>query len=333
VELASLLGELTRRLRFSAFFSTAVSVDPRDTTTRIVHLTEPETLISKAYLLELNVLEQYRDLISSVLRVFKGSDENVVNSVIHMEIQLVMAMELKWKLKRKDVVKLSLSRLPCSKKWNWVVFIRTILGDIIDVSNATEVIVRRPKFFTRLAAIFDNTTRKTIVDYVGWRLLVAFSPFLPDAFRPLTSLTLRGSVNLFASPPRWYSCYEAVTRVMQYAVSAAYAHRYLKGKARAIRRDVRQKYALISERVFEAIQRSSWIHVKTRRIIHQRMTSITLYLLYPSFVENEFAISAFYHIVPDVTMDHVLESYHKTLSALSEHYWQWLVEDWIGPEY
>ncbi|CAN7985792.1 unnamed protein product, partial [Ixodes hexagonus] len=174
---------------------------------------------------------------------------------------------------------------------------------------------------------------KTIVDYVGWRLLVAFSPFLPDAFRSLTPLTLRGSTSLFAAAPRWHLCYEAVARVMQYALSAAYARRFLVGKASALRKDVKQKYTLLSERVFEAIRRSSWIHEKTRRVIHQKMMSITPYLLYPPFVENEFAISAFYHIVPDVVMDHVMESYHGTVSALNEHYWQWLVEDWIGPEW
>lgn len=29
----------------------------------------------------------------------------------------------------------------------------------------------------------------------------------------------------------------------------------------------------------------------------------------------------------------VLESYYNTRSALNDHYWQWLVEDWIGPEW
>ncbi|KAK8787019.1 hypothetical protein V5799_023204 [Amblyomma americanum] len=69
---------------------------------------------------------------------------------------------------------------------------------------------------------------------------------------------------------------------------------------------VKKKYALFNDRLLEAVRKARWIHAKSSQVIQQR--------------------------VPDVQMKAVLESYYNTRSALSDHYWQWLVEDWIGPE-
>ncbi|XP_037575101.1 membrane metallo-endopeptidase-like 1 [Dermacentor silvarum] len=337
-EPALLVGELTRRLRLQAFFSTTVSVHPKDVSRRMIHFDEPRTLLSKAMLLEMNVLEKYRLLVTNMMHVFRDSDENIPNNVLQMEIQLVMATDLTWKRKRKHAVKVNLASLPQSHKWNWALFLKTVAGDLLDVSNDTQVVSGSPEFFSRLASILNNASRKAITDYAAWRLLVHMAPFLPDAFRPLVALSRNAdeegrSTSAFAAPPRWRTCYERVADLMQYAVAAAYAQRFLVGKASALRKDVKKKYALFSERVLDVVRKSRWIHAKSSQVIQQRIISVTPYFLYPSFVENDYAISAFYHVVPDVQVGAVLESYYNTRSALNDHYWQWLVEDWIGPEW
>ncbi|KAL1485403.1 hypothetical protein MTO96_010125 [Rhipicephalus appendiculatus] len=80
----------------------------------------------------------------------------------------------------------SIDMLPKSDRWDWLSYMRLLFKTETRVIGTTFVYVEDPSFFSRVSAIFDMDNYETaIANYVGFKAMVAFSPFLPSDYRLL----------------------------------------------------------------------------------------------------------------------------------------------------
>ncbi|KAH8038860.1 hypothetical protein HPB51_003453 [Rhipicephalus microplus] len=80
----------------------------------------------------------------------------------------------------------SIDMLPKSDRWDWLSYMRMLLKTEMRVIGTTFIYVEDPSFFSHVSAIFDMDDYQTVVaNYVGFKAMVTFSPFLPSDYRLL----------------------------------------------------------------------------------------------------------------------------------------------------
>lgn len=65
----------------------------------------------------------------------------------------------------------------------WVDYFAALMPKEIKLSQTETVVVVSPIYFERLAAILENTPKRTIANYFAWRSFIVSSNFLNDLVR------------------------------------------------------------------------------------------------------------------------------------------------------
>ncbi|KAH7959468.1 hypothetical protein HPB49_011338 [Dermacentor silvarum] len=80
----------------------------------------------------------------------------------------------------------SIDMLPKNDNWDWLRYMRLLFKTETRVIGTTFMYVEDPSFFSRVNTIFDMDDYKTaIANYVGFKAMVTFSPFMPSDYRLL----------------------------------------------------------------------------------------------------------------------------------------------------
>ncbi|XP_070389550.1 neprilysin-2-like isoform X2 [Dermacentor albipictus] len=80
----------------------------------------------------------------------------------------------------------SIDMLPKSDNWDWLRYMRLLFKTETRVIGTTFMFVEDPSFFSRVHTVFDMGDYETaIANYVGFKAMVTFSPFMPSDYRLL----------------------------------------------------------------------------------------------------------------------------------------------------
>lgn len=62
-------------------------------------------------------------------------------------------------------------------------YLRRSFRDIVEVSENDTLIIREIDYFRGLQHVMNSTSKRVIANYVAWRVVQGFSPFLPPKDR------------------------------------------------------------------------------------------------------------------------------------------------------
>ncbi|CAI4227087.1 unnamed protein product [Auanema sp. JU1783] len=87
-------------------------------------------------------------------------------------------------------------------------YIRRIFHDLVDVSPNHTIIIRETEYFSGIQHILNSTPKRVIANYIAWRIVQGFSPFLPPRSRLPFYQFKANQTGMFNSPPpdRWEDC-------------------------------------------------------------------------------------------------------------------------------
>lgn len=95
------------------------------------------------------------------------------------------------------------------KKYNylpWVEYINALLPDGLDIDENEVIVVSVPQYFEDLGHLLQKTPKKTIANYMMWRITAFSSFFLTEELRKrqlIYSTSLSGKQE---QEPRWKEC-------------------------------------------------------------------------------------------------------------------------------
>ncbi|KAJ3638389.1 hypothetical protein MTP99_001757 [Tenebrio molitor] len=143
---------------------------------------------------------------------------------------------------------------------NWLELLNQITKK--KLSEGQQVAFYVKNYMRRLDKLLKETTKRTQVNYVIWKLVEAYSPFLSERVRDL-------SVNYLASTNQsdlWYKdrdafCFEESKSSFQYSLEAAYLRRYV---PEATRKHVEEIIERIMDQVEEHLHKADWLDSTTR---------------------------------------------------------------------
>ncbi|EEC01623.1 hypothetical protein IscW_ISCW001757 [Ixodes scapularis] len=78
--------------------------------------------------------------------------------------------------------------IPSGDRWDWVAFANAVLKGSAALSSSQRVAVRSMLFLQRLARITHGAPTAVLLNYLGYRVLLAMSPLLPTSAEFLADL-------------------------------------------------------------------------------------------------------------------------------------------------
>ncbi|KAK8772032.1 hypothetical protein V5799_024722 [Amblyomma americanum] len=113
-------------------------------------------------------------------------------------------------------------------EWSWAAFLSALFDDDHAVTGNATVIVKSPKFLEKLMKILETTTRHTLLNYLGYRVMCALAAFLPTRAQSLAKLQWERELGYSELPERWRVCLRSVDAVMALTMHSLHFEHYAK---------------------------------------------------------------------------------------------------------
>lgn len=89
---------------------------------------------------------------------------------------------------------------------NWLDYINTLLPNGLDVAENEIVINSVPKFFEQLGNVLSSAKKRTIANYLLWRVVLTTSGTLTNELRKRKLEFYKAVYGLQGEEPRWKEC-------------------------------------------------------------------------------------------------------------------------------
>lgn len=193
------------------------------------------------------------------------------------------------------------------------------------VNDDTELLLRAPEYAIRLGYLLDDTAPHVVLNYIGFRLLVHVSPFLPESLRKLVPLRAR-QLGLGDRGPGHLVCLRAVEHALPTVFyRATYElHRPLMDALLVTDLGGAVKQALASR-----LALLHWLDGETRERALQRLHQLEPRLLFPTWVTDTAKAEQDVRQVPHVIVGEGLRSYARITKHLMNRRLQ-SADPWLG---
>ncbi|CAD6193486.1 unnamed protein product [Caenorhabditis auriculariae] len=116
-------------------------------------------------------------------------------------------------------------------------YLSTVFKELVEVSPNHTVIVREIDYFTGIQHVLQSTPKRVLANYISWRLVQGFSPFLPPTAREPFYQFKANQTGMFNSPPpdRWEDCVTLSVIMMDMPVGRLFVQNFFE-KERAMKK-------------------------------------------------------------------------------------------------
>ncbi|KAL1428490.1 hypothetical protein MTO96_002864 [Rhipicephalus appendiculatus] len=314
-------GALGSRLGVFPLARVDVDRDPDNPSKFIITLDEPSReVIRRGYL-----LHSERDLMEYETVTRKAFDklqnpalsDLLGSAVLGLEDEISQAMgpTMQQEEKVRQYVRVSVADLPSCSKLHWLHFLNNTMEKVQPVHRSQVIIVRNMPFIKKLAGILEGRQRRTIVNYLGLKALLVFSPLLPPNSEGAVA-SLLGRLLTGRTPdqlPRWRLCLRAAEDAMPFAFLGMYHDVFVKEHNVL---QLRASLSKMKDLLAASLEDVVWLNSKDAPRALDKLKRLDFVEFFPAWVMSEEERNVFYESVRDVPVGNLLRS---LMSAKSAH--------------
>ncbi|XP_076028904.1 M13 family metallopeptidase neprilysin 2 isoform X2 [Oratosquilla oratoria] len=281
---------INRKLGYSIdyLFDFSVTVNIKNSTWRIIDVDQPPLgMPSRKYLLkgfndsDVQAYYAYQVGVATLLGADKARAEKELRDSLEFEIKL--ANYSLPKEERRNATKLynkmSISELQkLAPQIPWMEYIRTVMPEEIKITNEEPVVVNVPEYFKNLAKLLMRTPKRTISNYLLWRVTKSTVAFLSEDIRDLQFQYSKKLTGKAVRESRWKECMGAVSGSLSHAVGSLYARSFFKKNAKAAADEM---VSYIRNEFDHILNNIDWMDDKTREKALNKSKAITPHIGYP----------------------------------------------------
>lgn len=184
---------------------------------------------------------------------------------------------------------------------NWTEYLNDFLPSNISVSENETVIFNSLGYFEEFELLLQNTTNRTIANYLFWRLTEYSAYYLNMEIRKRQLEYNTVTIGKKEHSPRWKECISLTNNKLSTAVGAMYIRKYFRPDAKQMARvmvdQIRQEFK-------ELLRQNLWMDPKTKLAAGNKVDAIITHIGYPDELYD----------------DKKLDEYYKTLDIDGENY-------------
>lgn len=174
--------------------------------------------------------------------------------------------------------------------FNWVRFLQESYPNL-DINENEMVAITDMNFFEKFDSLLDNTDKRTLANYLMWRVVAQAIPYLSQQFRERETQYTSLFFGHHKRQPRWRDCVSIVLTEMPIVVGAMYARRYFDEKARS---EAVEMVELIKQEFEMVLKSEDWMDAETRQLALIKLHNMTAFVGYPMELKSDRAIEDFY---------------------------------------
>ncbi|KAK6756129.1 hypothetical protein RB195_014485 [Necator americanus] len=148
---------------------------------------------------------------------------------------------------------------------NFEQYVTTVFKGLANVSSNHTVIIREMEYFAGIQHILSVTPKRVIANYIAWRLVQGFSPFLPPTAREPFYQFKANQTGMFNSPPpdRWEDCVTLSVIMMDMPVGKLFVEHFFE-RERAMAK-MRELTGFLKGEFIKQLHVLDWMDESTRR--------------------------------------------------------------------
>uniref|UniRef100_A0A663MCN5 Phosphate regulating endopeptidase homolog X-linked n=1 Tax=Athene cunicularia TaxID=194338 RepID=A0A663MCN5_ATHCN len=325
--LATLRGQYSN----SVFIRLYVAADDKISNRYILKLDQASLSLASRedYLENTTEAKSYRDAFLQFMvdtAVLLGANasraESDMKSVLRLEVKIAEIM-IPYENRTSEVMynKMNISELSAMiPQFDWLGYIKKVIDtrlypELKDIGPSENVIVRVPQYFKDLFRILENERKKTLANYLVWRMVYSrlFNLSRRFQYRWLEfSRVIHGTTTLL---PQWDKCVDLVESALPYVVGKMFVNAHFQEDKKEMMEELTEgiRWAFIDMLEKE----NDWMDSETKRKAYEKAKAVMAKVGYPQFIMNDtyinediktvsvrLAASFFYILQPFFTLFH-----------------------------
>ncbi|XP_077550046.1 uncharacterized protein LOC144163112 [Haemaphysalis longicornis] len=293
-------ARLLRRFNLPALLSVGVEKHPHSPDTNIISVGLPELLLP--YNLGNRSLKWYYSAVMHAVSPFR---EGAVAPVLAVEVSSfeshlsnIVAPRPKFAIQKLAAAHPELAE-----------FLRIVLENITRLTSNTEFLVKDPEYVTKLLSLAKETAPHIVLNYLGFRALVAASPFLPAKVQALSALGKSPAL-------RKQICLGVVVESLPVMSLYAGFNAFKPGIQNFKKANVTGATRAAVSSVMKGM---SWMDDATKARVNKKILSSRLKAFLPAWISEQFKVFVQHEDVPMVIENEGLRSYAAIRRALFEN--------------
>jgi len=292
----------------------SVSTDLKNSTRRIIDIDQASTGISREYLVKgwnNTIVKAYYSYMVDMAVIFgadKSRAEKEMRDSLNLEIALAEISLANEDRRNATALYNPMSIKDLQEKYNymqWMEYINIILKPTgIQIDENEVIVVSVPSFFEGLEKVLKETPKRTIANYVMWRITGFSSFFLTE---PLRKRQLQYSTAISGKQeqePRWKECADIVTGSLPISVGALYIRKHFQEDSRQSALDMVNGIKAEFEHILKKVE---WMDDVTRKAALEKVNTMETHIGYPvELRQNEKLIEYYKNLT--ITEETYLES-------------------------
>ncbi|KAG8189071.1 hypothetical protein JTE90_025501 [Oedothorax gibbosus] len=306
--------------------STFVAPDDRNSSVYLLHVYSGSPILNRNYYLNnsdpdyVRYIMSYKNLIAETVRLLKASE-----STVESDIEALLEFEMDFaNISRDDPLEWndtnSLDEDPFNRvnisileetipEIKWGILIGYIF-DYIGLSAQKvdlNIVLHCEKYLRNLVLLINTTSPRTVANYLTWRFVAKYLPYLDIHFRRLFYDFRREVPNLSEERSffaRWKECVNIVNDGFGMALASLYVkEEFGEDKQEEIKTLISSlKHAFVG-----GIQQQSWLDPETKYACEEKVLSMNTKLGFPSYILDPVQLDTDYSGL-EISEDHFLDN-------------------------
>ena len=173
----------------------------------------------------------------------------------------------------------------------WLDILKAAYSDA-PMSEETEVVVVSPQYAADIAVIMSTTDRGSLNNYLMWRLVQSYMPYLSKSFREVVDLYRKSLEGAEKPLERWEFCEVTTERFFGHLISSMYTQRLDKLERR--HKGVKKLFDYIKHNVATSISVSPSYGWESRRAAMTKLKNMTVEAGSPDFLMDRKYLKLLY---------------------------------------
>ncbi|XP_070389296.1 neprilysin-1-like [Dermacentor albipictus] len=322
-DLEEITGMLVRDLSIHPLVHVRASADATGAVT--LQIDEPELSLTRHRYFDVSYdLLGYRQLVTDALNFINERNDSaaLAAEIVDLEQQLAEGMDgtSGWLPESAQFEVVTLEELQSADNWSWTAFLSALFDDDHAVTGNATVIVKSPKFLEKLMKILETTTRHTLLNYLGYRVMCALAAFLPTRSQSLAKLQWERQLGYRELPERWRVCLRTVDAVMSLTMHALHFEHYTRKDSANFKNHLSKFTGVVSafSSFFSDYAKS---RIDDYAVCNYKLEKLRLESFAPNISKALNMDMGFYDGVPLVEDGNALEGYYVARSHVSRSLW------------
>ncbi|XP_061402137.1 neprilysin-2-like [Musca vetustissima] len=189
----------------------------------------------------------------------------------------------------------------------WLDYINALLPEGLKVDENEVINLSVPSFMEELGKLLKRTPKRTIANYMMWRIHAFSVAFLSEEFRKrqlqyATALTGRQE-----QEARWKECVDISSGSLAISVGSLYVRKYFKEDSKSNALEMVNNIRDVFDNILDEV---SWMDDKTKAEAKRKLKHMTTHIGYPDEMLDDNKLAEYYDKL-DIDADKYFESFLK----------------------